>query len=45
LRDDDQFPEFESSGDDLLAEGGDVVLVRAADFFDESVRAEPFEQA
>ena len=32
LRDDDKFAEFESGGDNLFAERGDVVLVRVADF-------------
>ena len=45
LRDDHKFPKFESRSNDFLAKGSDVVLVRVADFFDESVRSESFEQA
>jgi hypothetical protein len=45
LRNDHKFPEFESGSNDLFAEGREVVLVRVADLFDESVRAESLEQA
>ena len=42
---DDEFPEFESGGDDVFAEGGCVVLVGVADLVDEAVGAEPFQEA
>ena len=45
LGNDHKLPEFESGGDNLLTECSHVVLVRVTDFFDESVRAESFEQA
>ena len=44
LGNDDEFPEFEGGGDDVFAESGDVVLVSAADFFDEAVSAKAFQQ-
>ena len=34
LRDDDEFPQLEAGGDDLLAELGEVVLVRTSDLLD-----------
>jgi hypothetical protein len=37
LGDDDEFPQFQSSGHDILAELGQVVLLRAAHFLDETV--------
>ena len=45
LRDNDQFAQLDSGGDDLLSKPGQVVLVRAADFLDQSVQAQAFEQA
>jgi hypothetical protein len=38
-------PEFKRGSDDFFAKGGDVVLIRVADLFDETVCSEPFEQA
>ena len=40
LGDDDQFAQLESGGDDLFSELGQVVLVSAAGFADQSVQAQ-----
>ena len=45
LRDNLKLPEFESGSSSLFTEGCDVVLIRVADLFDESVRAESLERA
>ncbi len=45
LRDNDQFAQLHSGGDDLLSKPGQVVLVRAADFLDQPMQAQAFEQA
>ena len=44
LGEDDQFPQLQSCGDDLLAELGQVVFVAVCDFFDETMQAQAFEQ-
>ena len=45
LRNDDEFTEFQCGGDNLFAERGDVVLVRVADFFEQTMGSELLEQA
>ena len=40
-----QFFELQRGGDDLFAQGGQVVAVRATHFLDESVEAQTFQQA
>jgi hypothetical protein len=37
--------EFEGGGDNLFAEGGDVIFVGVPDLLDQSMGAESFEQA
>ncbi len=44
LRDDDEFPQIEAGGDDLLAELGEVVLARTSDLLDQPVQAQAHEQ-
>jgi hypothetical protein len=44
LRNNDEFPELESRGDHFFAEGRDVVLIRMADFLDEPMCSEAFEE-
>ena len=41
---DDEFAQFQTSGDHGLAELSQVVLVSAADLFDEAVNTEALEQ-
>jgi cytochrome c-type biogenesis protein CcmH/NrfF len=45
LGDDDELAELEAGSDDLLAELSQVVLVSTADFADQPVQTEAFEQA
>ena len=45
LRDNDEFPQLKAGGDGLLAELGEVVLVRTSDLLDQPVQAQALEQA
>jgi hypothetical protein len=45
LGNDDEFPEFESGGNNLYAELRQVVLVSVAHFLDEAVEPKPLQQA
>jgi hypothetical protein len=36
---------FQSQSDHLFTEGGEIVLVGFADFFDRAVKAKPFQQS
>jgi len=45
LRNKDEISELEAGGEDLFAEGGEVVLVVLGDFLDEAMQAEAFEEA
>ena len=45
MRDDNEFPEFQSGGDNLFAERRDVVLVSVPDFLDEAVGSQPLQDA
>ena len=44
LRDDDEFAELEATGNELLAEAGEVVVVGSADLFDQSVETQTLKQ-
>jgi len=41
----DEISELEAGGEDLFAEGGEVVPVVMGDFLDEAMQAEAFEEA
>src|SRR5713226_2347895 len=43
--DHDEFAQLQSGEDNLLTSLGEVVLVGVADFFDQAMRVQPFEQA
>jgi hypothetical protein len=45
LRDNDQFAQLHSGGDDLLSKQGQVLLVSSADFLDQPVQTQAFEHA
>ena len=40
----DRFPESERAGDHALAEASEIVLVRSADFLDQAVQTQAFQQ-